>query len=75
MSGLSIDPMASQRESLPAWNAVIGLRNWIVHGYMNVDMSKVLELVAPRGDKFITDFLLKAITPNETAAGRAGQAA
>lgn len=46
---------------LPAWNSVIGLRNRIVHDYMNVDMSKVLELVVSGRDKFITDFLLKAI--------------
>lgn len=47
--------------TLPAWNAVIGLRNRIVHDYMNVDMNKVLELVASGRDKFITDFLLKPI--------------
>jgi len=34
------------------------LRNRIVHDYMNVDMSKVMELVASEKDKFITEFLL-----------------
>lgn len=48
-------------ENLPDWNAVIGLRNRIVHDYMNVDMNKVLELVVSSRDKFITDFLLKTI--------------
>jgi uncharacterized protein YutE (UPF0331/DUF86 family) len=49
------------QEDLAAWNAVIGLRNRIVHDYMNVDMSKVMELVAASKDKFITEFLLKAV--------------
>ena len=26
---------------LPAWNAIIGLRNRIVHDYMNIDMEQV----------------------------------
>ena len=47
--------------TLSAWNSVIGLRNRIVHDYMNVDMNKVLELVMSGSDKFITEFLLKAI--------------
>jgi len=46
---------------LPAWNAVIGLCNRIVHDYMNVDMNKVTELVVSGSDKFITEFLLKAV--------------
>ncbi|MEQ1591139.1 MAG: DUF86 domain-containing protein [Thiobacillaceae bacterium] len=49
--------------TLPAWNAVIGLRNRIVHDYMNIDMTKVMQLVASRDDGFITDFLLKAVVP------------
>ena len=48
-------------DALPAWNAVIGLRNRVVHDYMNVDMSKVMELVASEKDKFITEFLLKVV--------------
>lgn len=47
--------------TLPAWNAVIGLRNRIVHDYMNIDMNKVMELVTSNSDKFITEFLLKAV--------------
>ena len=49
-----------EQATLPAWNAVIGLRNRIVHDYMNVDMGKVMELVALERDKFITEFLLKS---------------
>jgi uncharacterized protein YutE (UPF0331/DUF86 family) len=44
---------------LPAWNAVIGLRNRIVHDYMNVDMDQVLALVAAGKDEFIVEFLLE----------------
>lgn len=47
--------------TLPAWNAVIGLRNRIVHDYMNIDMNKVMELVTSNSDKFITEFLLKSV--------------
>ena len=50
-----------EQDALPAWNAVIGLRNRIVHNYMNVDMSKVMELVLSEKDKFITEFLLKVV--------------
>ena len=48
-------------ETLPAWNAVIGLRNRIVHDYMNIDMNKVMELVMSDSDRFVTEFLLKPI--------------
>lgn len=47
---------------LTAWNAVIGLRNRIVHDYMNIDMPRVLELVKNEQYRFITDFLLAPIT-------------
>ncbi len=43
---------------LTAWNAAIGLRNRIVHDYMNIDMLRVLELVKNEQYRFITDFLL-----------------
>ena len=43
----------------PAWNAVIGLRNRIVHDYyLNLDMSLVLDVVKARRHRFIRDFLL-----------------
>lgn len=47
---------------LQAWNAVIGLRNRIVHDYMNIDMNRVLEFIQTEQDKFIVEFLLKPIT-------------
>jgi uncharacterized protein YutE (UPF0331/DUF86 family) len=44
---------------LPRWNAVVGLRNRIVHDYMNIDMEQVLALVSNKHDAFVRDFLLK----------------
>ena len=43
---------------LTAWNAAIGLRNRIVHDYMNIDMMRVLELVKNEQYRFVTEFLL-----------------
>jgi len=51
-----------KRENLPAWNAVIGLRNRIVHEYMNIDVGRVLELVRENQHQFVVDFLLAPIT-------------
>lgn len=47
-----------REDELPAWNAVIGLRNRIVHDYMNIDMARVLELVRVGRHEFVTSFLL-----------------
>ena len=44
---------------LPQWNAAVGLRNRIVHDYMNIDMEQVLALVANKQDAFVREFLLK----------------
>jgi uncharacterized protein YutE (UPF0331/DUF86 family) len=49
-------------DDLTLWNAAIGLRNRIVHDYMNIDMLRVLELVKNEQYRFITDFLLAPIT-------------
>ncbi len=45
-------------EKLPEWNAVVGLRNRIVHDYMNIDMSRVQEWVVNGRYRFVTNFLL-----------------
>ena len=52
-------------DDLPAWNAAIGLRNRIVHDYMNIDMPRVLDLVKNEHYRFISDFLLRPIDPEE----------
>nr|WP_298414585.1 DUF86 domain-containing protein [uncultured Halomonas sp.] len=48
----------------PNWNAIIGLRNRIVHDYLNLDMSLVLEVVQTRRYYFIRDFLMADIAPS-----------
>lgn len=48
------------------WNAAIGLRNRIIHDYMNIDMLRVLELVKNDQYRFITDFLLASVTVGAT---------
>ncbi|WP_373053834.1 type VII toxin-antitoxin system HepT family RNase toxin [Thioalkalivibrio sp.] len=51
-------------QELEQWNAIIGLRNRIVHDYMNLDMRRVLQLVESGGYAFVVDFLLAS--PEET---------
>ncbi len=49
-------------EDLSAWNAAIGLRNRIVHEYMNIDVSRVLELVCVDQYRFVVEFLLASVS-------------
>ncbi len=42
---------------------MIGIRNRIVHDYMNIDMGVILDLVRDERYRFIVDFLLSPITP------------
>lgn len=44
---------------LPAWNAIIGLRNRLVHDYMNIDFDQITALLATDRDQFVVHFLLK----------------
>ncbi|MSQ72506.1 MAG: DUF86 domain-containing protein [Betaproteobacteria bacterium] len=50
--------------SIDEWNAVIGLRNRIVHDYMSIDMAFVLDLVRDRRYRFVSEFLMQPITPS-----------
>lgn len=52
---------AVSQDQLPAWNAIIGLRNRIIHDYMNIDMQRVQELVSTGHYAFVTTFLLQPI--------------
>jgi uncharacterized protein YutE (UPF0331/DUF86 family) len=45
-------------EQLAQWNDVVGLRNRIVHDYMNIDMNRVQEWVVNDRYRFVSDFLL-----------------
>ncbi len=52
-------------EELEQWNSAIGLRNRIVHDYMNIDMALVLQLISQKHYGFLADFLCKVITTNK----------
>lgn len=43
------------------WAAIIGLRNRIVHEYMNLDVDRVLQLVRDRDYMLVLDFLLAPV--------------
>ena len=51
-----------QHEHLSDWNRAVGLRNRIVHDYMNIRMDVMLELVKDEQYRFIIEFLLRPIT-------------
>lgn len=53
------------QEKLPEWHGIIGLRNRIVHDYMNVDMDKILTLVSKGHYVLLLDFLMAPMN-NET---------
>lgn len=44
-------------EDLPRWNAIIGVRNRIVHDYMNIDMQVIQGIVSQGGYRFVVEFL------------------
>ena len=46
---------------LPSWNAVIGLRNRIVHDYMSIDMDQVCALIVADQQRFVVQFLRQEI--------------
>lgn len=48
-------------EELAKWNNVIGIRNRIVHDYMNIDMNVVFDLVREAKYRFVAEFLLHPI--------------
>ena len=48
-------------EILPQWQAIVGLRNKIVHDYMNIDIRLVKELVENQQYRMVFDFLIKKI--------------
>jgi uncharacterized protein YutE (UPF0331/DUF86 family) len=50
---------AISQDNLPEWNAVIGLRNRIVHDYMNIEFDQIVSLIKMEREQFIIDFLLQ----------------
>lgn len=45
------------QHDLPQWNAIVGLRNRIVHDYMNVDMAQIAAIIQGDRHVFVIDFL------------------
>lgn len=48
-------------DDLPSWNAIIGLRNRLVHDYMNIDMDQIIALLVANKEQFVVDFLRKEV--------------
>ncbi|NOU40029.1 MAG: DUF86 domain-containing protein [Methylotenera sp.] len=48
-------------QELKQWNAAIGLRNRIVHDYMNIDINFIYELITSNHHQFIGEFLRKPL--------------
>ena len=47
--------------ALAQWNAAVGLRNRIVHDYMNVDLALIQDLVRKQQYRFILEVLRRPI--------------
>jgi uncharacterized protein YutE (UPF0331/DUF86 family) len=47
---------------LQQWNSVIGIRNRIVHDYMNIDMNLINQLIINDHQLFVAEFLSKPFT-------------
>ena len=47
-----------QAETARTADAIIGLRNRIVHDYMNINMDQVMALIADDKDQFVVRFLV-----------------
>jgi uncharacterized protein YutE (UPF0331/DUF86 family) len=54
------------QERLHEWHGIIGLRNRIVHDYMNVDMDKILTLVSQGRYVILLDFLMAPLNDETT---------
>ena len=52
---------------LQQWNAAVGLRNRIIHEYMNVDMTVVFALIEQQDYQFILDFLRQPIAIEQSS--------
>lgn len=50
-------------DDLNAWIAIVGLRNRIVHDYMNIDMDQVIAMIKAGKDQFVLRFLLQDYMP------------
>ena len=51
---------AIELDDLPSWNALVGIRNRIVHDYMSIDLGRVHAIVLEGRYRFVTDFLMRS---------------
>ena len=54
-------------DDLQRWNEIIGIRNRIVHDYLNIDMEVILDLVRAARYQFVAGFLLRPISGGKEA--------
>lgn len=55
-------------KDMQQWSLVIGLRNRIVHDYMNVDMTLVYQLIMQKRYLFVTAFLCQPFEQSNTSS-------
>lgn len=48
------------------WNAIVGIRNRIVHDYMNIDLAVIRSLVLEDRYRFVVDFLRQPINLSDS---------
>jgi uncharacterized protein YutE (UPF0331/DUF86 family) len=48
-------------DDLRSWNALVGIRNRIVHDYMNIDLGRINAFVLEGRYHFVADFLMKKL--------------
>ncbi len=46
------------------WNSIIGMRNALVHDYLNLDREKILQVVKDSRYRVLIDFALQALEQN-----------
>lgn len=46
-------------QDLAQWNALVGLRNRIVHDYMNLDLALIEDMISAGQETLVLDFLLR----------------
>ncbi|HBA67483.1 MAG TPA: DUF86 domain-containing protein [Methylococcaceae bacterium] len=51
-----------ENRTLKQWNSAIGIRNRIVHDYMNIDMQLIESIIVDSRYRFIVEFLREPIS-------------
>lgn len=60
------DIKLQELQELQQWNSAVGLRNRIIHDYMNIDIQLIYELITNDRLQFNADFLHKPIQITST---------